>query len=148
MNYCACAWMVLILVASLAPANAAIVSVALAEPRQVGTAERARVGISVSAKAASFSLTAGGGYTLNCPDTVPLTAQRALQFLRLKPGYEVTVLVPEVIPTEYTISGWYSWITPSTHYCTFNYTGRAKDGWVNLTGIGMNVTLGGEEAVA
>lgn len=147
MNYFAVAWMVLILVASLAPANAAIVRVSLSAPHQVGTTGRASVGISVDAQAALFALTAGGGYTLTCPDTTPLTAQRALQFLKAKPGYQVSVFVPEVIPTEYTISGWDAWTTPSTHFCTFSYTGRAKDGWVNLTGIGINVTLGGEEAI-
>jgi hypothetical protein len=82
---------------------------------------------------------------LTCPDTAPLTAQRAMQFIRLAPGYKVAVFVPETIPAEYVISGWYSWARPSTHYCTFSYTGRAKDGWVGLNGIGVNVTLGGDE---
>ena len=67
--------------------------------------------------------------------------------MKLKSGYQVSVFVPEVIPTEYVISGYYAWERPSTHRCTFNYTGRAKDGWVSLTGIGMNVSLGGEEAI-
>jgi hypothetical protein len=138
--------MVLILIASITHADAAIVRVSLSEPRQVGTTGRAQVGISVDAQTALFTLTAGGGYTLTCPDTTPLTAQRALQFMRLKPGYEVSVFVPEVIPTEYVISGYSSWGSPSTHHCTFSYTGRAKDGWVNISGLGVNVTLGGEEA--
>ena len=147
MNHFEGTWIVLILASSLVPANAANVHASLAVPHQVGTTERAQVGMSVDAQTALFLLTAGGGYTLTCPDTTPLTAQRALQFARLKPAYQVSVFVPEVIPAEYLISGWYSWATPSTHYCTFSYTGRAKDGWVNLVGIGMNVTLGGDEAV-
>jgi hypothetical protein len=140
-------WMVLMLLVSLAPANAANVKVSLSSPRQVGTTERAKVGMSVKGTAALFLLTAGGGYTLTCPDTTPLTAQRALQFQRWVPGYTVDVFVPEVIPAEYLISGWYSWARPSTHYCTFSYTGRAKDGWVGLSGIGVNVTLGGDEVI-
>jgi hypothetical protein len=147
MKHSAGTWIVVLLLFSLAPANAAIVNVSLAAPRQVGTSERAQVGISVDAQAALLMLTAGGGYTLTCPDTTPLTAQRSLQFMKLKSGYQVSVFVPEVIPTEYIISGWYSWERPSTHHCTFSYTGRAKDGWVSLSGIGMNVSLGGEEAI-
>ena len=140
-------WIVLMLTTSLAPANAANVKVSLYSPQQVSTSERVRVGMSVNAEAGTFALTAGGGYTLTCPDTTPLTAQRALQFYRLAPGYTVSVFVPEVIPAEYPISGWSSWARPSTHYCTFSYTGRAKDGWVSLSGIGVNVTLGGDEVI-
>src|SRR5262245_41641704 len=149
MNRYVCLLIVPVLTSSsaLSVANPATAKVSLPELRQVGTTERAQVGMSVTAEGVSFTLTAGGGYTLTCPDTTPLTAQRALQFQRVKPGYKVTVMVPEVIPTEYVISGWSSWDTPSTHNCTFSYTGRAKDGWVNLVGIGMNVTLGGEEAI-
>jgi hypothetical protein len=139
-------WTALMLVVLHAPANAAEVHASLYSPQQVSTSERARVGMSVNARADALYLTAGGGYTLACPDTTSLTAQRSLQFLRLQTGYWVTVFVPEIIPAEYPISGWYGWARPSTHYCTFSYTGRAKDGWVNLSGIGMNVTLGGEEA--
>jgi hypothetical protein len=137
-------WMVLMLMGST-PAHAAFVKSSYYVPRQVGATERAQVGLSVFARADAFYLTAGGGYTLSCPDTTPITAQRALQFVRLQPGYTTTVFVPEVIPAEYPVSGWYGWARPSTHYCTFSYTGRAKDAWVSLAGFGINITLGGDE---
>ncbi|HEY7377409.1 MAG TPA: hypothetical protein VH542_01875 [Steroidobacteraceae bacterium] len=138
-------WMMLMLMGWVAPVQAAAVKSSFYSPRQVGVSERVQVGLSVFARADGFYLTAGGGYTLTCPDTTPLTAQRALQFVRLQTGYTTTVFVPEVIPAEYSISGWYGWARPSTHYCTFSYTGRAKDAWVSLAGLGINVTLGGDE---
>lgn len=139
-------WMALMLAILSSPANAAQVGVRLSDPHQVKSSERVEVGMIVDARTDTLTMTAGGGYTLTCPDTAPLTAQRALQFSRWPAGFAVSVFVPEKIPVAYLISGWYSWDRPSTHYCTFSYVGRAKDAWVNLSGIGINITLGGEEA--
>jgi hypothetical protein len=141
-------WMVLMLAISCAPANAANVGVRLSSPHQVNSSERVEVGMIVDARTNTLTMTAGGGYTLTCPDTTPLTAQRALQFTRWPAGFVVSVFVPETIPATYAISGWYSWNRPSTHYCTFSYVGRAKDAWVNLSGFGVNITLGGEDVTA
>jgi len=137
--------MVLVLVTWLAPVEAANVGVRVVDPHQVGSGERVEVGMIVDGTTNLLTMTVGGGYTLTCPDTTPLTAQRALQFSRWLAGFTVSVFVPETIPYEYPISGWYSWDRPSTHYCTFSYVGRAKDAWVNLQGIGINITLGGDE---
>jgi hypothetical protein len=136
----------LVALAVCAQANAAGVDVAVTAPRQVGTTDRASVGIAVDATTNTMWLTAGGGYTLTCPDTTALEAQRALQFLRWPAGFRVVVTVPEVVPAEYRIAGWQQWQAPSTHTCTFKYVGRAKDGLLNIFGSGINISFGGDEA--
>ncbi len=139
-------WIGVMLASSLGQANAASVGVRLSAPHQVSSGERVEVGMIVDGRTDALTMTVGGGYTLTCPDTTPLTAQRALQFTRWPAGFQVSVFVPETIPAGYPISGWYGWNAPSTHYCTFSYVGRAKDAWVNLSGMGINITLGGEDA--
>ena len=95
-------WMALMLAILSSPANAAQVGVRLSDPHQVKSSERVEVGMIVDARTDTLTMTAGGGYTLTCPDTAPLTAQRALQFSRWPAGFAVSVFVPEKIPVAYT----------------------------------------------
>lgn len=131
-------------VLSIPEARALRVEVYPVTPLQVEQTDKVRVGLAVQGWTNVFALTVAGGYTVTCPNGLPIEAQHSRQRQQFPAGFTFTITVPAGgTPTQYPIPGWSSWPRPSTHDCTFRYVGRAKEALVSLIGFGFNVSLGG-----
>lgn len=116
-------------------------------PRQVGQTDQAQVGLAVEGRTDTLWLTVGGGYTLSCPGGQSIDAQHHRSKSQWPAGFSMTITVPSTgVPTRYPIPAWPQWQAPSTHRCTFQYVGKAKEAIVSLFGVGINISLGGGEA--
>jgi hypothetical protein len=121
------------------------------QARQAGNAN-VSAGLIVSASTVWHALTVAGGWTVRCGfSSLELTAERADSVFAPLAGASLTVHVPAVVPSTYTLPGWSSLPTASCGHCTHQYKGSARDGLARISfGAGFNfqLTLDGEPNVA
>jgi hypothetical protein len=121
------------------------------QARQSGSGSVA-AGLMVSAETAWHTISVAGGWTIRCGFTsLELTAERAESAFSPLGGASMTVYVPSVVPSTYTLPGWSSLPTGSCGHCTHQYKGSARDGPARIavgTGVNFQLTLDGEPNVA
>lgn len=135
-------FMVLLLL-SMAKANALSLDVHVRDPQQVKRTAMAQFGLVVSASTELYTLSVAGGFTVTCPDSQVIEAQTSASEWRLFGSVSFWVNVPATPPGQYAMTGWNSWPSPSTQSCSFRYVGRAKEGLFVVGGLGSNISFGG-----
>jgi hypothetical protein len=120
------------------------------QARQAGNGSVA-VGLIVSAVTAWHTISVAGGWTIRCGFTnLELNAERADSAFSPLGGASLTVYVPTVVPSTYTLPGWSSLPTASCGQCTHRYKGSARDGSARIAfgaGVNFQLTLDGEPNV-
>jgi hypothetical protein len=121
------------------------------QARQAGNGS-VSAGLIVSAVTPWHTITVAGGWTIRCGfSSLELTAERADTAFDPRGGASMTVYVPTVVPSTYTLPGWSSLPTASCGHCTHQYKGSARDGLARLSfgaGVNFQLTLDGEPNVA
>lgn len=120
------------------------------EGRQSGAAN-VSAGLIVSGSTVWQVISVAGGWTIRCTfSSLDLTAERADTAFALFGGASMTVFVPTVVPSTYTVPGWSSLPTASCGHCTHQYKGSARDGLARISfgaGVNFQLTLDGEPNV-
>ena len=121
------------------------------QARQAGNSG-VSAGLIVSASTVWQALTVAGGWTIRCGfSSTELTAERADSVFFALAGASLTVHVPAVVPSTYTLPGWSSLPTASCGQCTHYYKGSARDGLARISlgaGVNFQLTLDGEPNIA
>jgi hypothetical protein len=112
-------------------------------PDQVAGSRNFQSGLRVIAQSTTNFLTAAGGYTVSCPNSIPFQPSRAPTF-QGQGGEAVgerEVFVPATAPSTTSATGWDQWPAGSTQTCNFQYVGRSSDAHVTSSGLGHNLVL-------
>ena len=121
------------------------------QARQAGNGN-VSVGLIVSASTVWQMISVAGGWTIRCGFTsLELNAERADTTFAPFGGASMTVYVPTVVPSTYTLPGWSSLPTASCGQCTHLYKGSARDGLARISlgaGVNFQLTLDGEPNIA
>lgn len=123
----------LLLCATPFNSNAATLTISPVTAHQVGTTATARVGILVTAESSYTSITAGGGYTLDC-NTVDVTAENS-SYSPFLLGYNYAIVhVPAAGTGDYLVGEFKHLTIGQCRTCSFQYTGRLYEGQTSLSG--------------
>lgn len=112
-------------------------------------------GLIIEASTDLLVLVIGGGFTITCStSSLQQTAERRATYSDFFGPREV-LLIPEVVPSTYTIPGWLNIAAGSCGECVMQYKGEARDETslsvrVGSTGVGASFTLipAGEQSIS